>query len=137
MPWGRWGMGSLYVVSGVSHFVWTPVYAAIVPSYLPAHHALVLVSGVAEILGGVGVLAARWFPGAGRAAAWGIVLLLLAVWPANVWMAQHPELFPQVPLWVAWLRVPFQVPLIWWAWRSTRPAREASGGNESRFLEGI
>jgi uncharacterized membrane protein len=65
----------------------------------------------------------------GRAAAWGIVALLLAVWPANLWMALHPELFPWVPLWVAWVRLPLQVPLIWWALRYAvlRGRRETLG----------
>jgi uncharacterized membrane protein len=66
---------------------------------------------------GLGVLVGPWFPRVGRAASWGIVVLLVAVWPANLWMVQHPELFPRVPLWVAWVRLPLQVPLIWWAWR--------------------
>lgn len=114
-------MGTLYVVAGVGHFVATRAFSSIVPSYLPAHHTLVLVSGVAEIAGGIGVLAGRRFPALGRAAAWGIVLLLVVVWPANIWMVQHPELFPQVPLWVSWLRIPLQLPLIWWALRYTRP----------------
>ncbi len=103
-------MGTLYVVAGVGHFVVAHAFESIVPSYLPAHHALVLVSGVAEVAGGLGVLAGRRYPSLGRAAAWGIVLLLLVVWPANIWMIQHPELYPRVPLWVSWLRVPLQAP---------------------------
>jgi uncharacterized membrane protein len=76
----------------------------------------VLISGAAEIAGGLGVL----FPPTRRAAAWGLVLLLVAVWPANLWMAQHPERFPGIPMWALWLRLPLQLPLIWWAWRYTR-----------------
>jgi len=109
-------MGGLYVVAGVGHFVVTRAYERVMPGYLPAHHALVLVSGAAEIAGGIGVLVPR----TRRAAAWGIVLLLLAVWPANVWMAQHPWLMPGVPAWALWVRVPLQVGLVGWAWRYTR-----------------
>ena len=129
MQWGRGVMGVLYLGAGVMHFVVMRAYVAIVPGYLPAHHALVVVSGVAEMAGGLGVLVGVWFPGVGRAAAWGIVLLLLAVWPANLWMVQHPELFPWVPLWVAWVRLPLQVPLIWWALRYAvlRGRRETLG----------
>jgi uncharacterized membrane protein len=117
---GRALMGVLYVVAGAAHFVLTRSYERIMPDYLPAHHELVLVSGAAEIAGGVGILVADRYPAVGRAAAWGIVLLLIAVMPANVWMVQHPERFPGVPLWAMWLRLPLQLPLIWWAWSYTR-----------------
>ena len=56
-----------------------------------------------------------------RPAAWGIILLLIAVLPANIWMAQHPERFPTISLWVLWLRLPLQLPLIWWAYQYTKP----------------
>ena len=113
---GRIVMGVLYIVAGTGHFVATRLYESIMPSYLPAHHALVLISGAAEIAGGIGVL----LPQTRRVAAWGLVLLLIAVMPANIWMAQHPELYPNIPLWAIWLRLPLQVPLIWWAWKCTR-----------------
>ena len=114
---GRFMMGTLYVVAGVAHFVLTRFYTNIMPDYLPLHRELVLVSGAAEIAGGVGVMMRPTH----RSAAWGIVLLLIAVMPANVWMVQHPERYPDVPLWAMWLRLPLQLPLIWWAWRYTRP----------------
>jgi uncharacterized membrane protein len=117
---GRVVMGVLYVVAGVGHFVATRMYERIMPDYLPAHHALVLVSGAAEIAGGAGLLLAERHPGVGRAAAWGIVMLLVCVMPANVWMVQHPERFPGVPVWAMWLRLPLQLPLIWWALRYTK-----------------
>jgi len=116
MKIGRVLMGSLYVVAGVGHFVITRAYVRIMPDYLPVHRELVLISGVAEIAGGLGVL----IPATRRAAAWGIVVLLVAVMPANLWMAQHPELTPGVPVWALWLRVPLQLPLMWWAWIYTR-----------------
>jgi uncharacterized membrane protein len=109
-------MGLVYVAAGFGHFFFTASYMRIMPGYLPAHRALVLLSGAAEIAGGTGVLvhATR------RYAAWGIVFLLIAVFPANLWMAQHPQLFPGIPLWALWLRLPLQLPLIGWAWRYTR-----------------
>ncbi len=109
-------MGAVYMAAGAGHFVATRTYERLMPDYLPAHHELVLLSGVAEIAGGLGVL----LPQTRRPAAWGLVLLLVAVFPANLWMVQHPERFPGVPLWVMWLRLPLQVPLVWWAWRYTR-----------------
>jgi uncharacterized membrane protein len=116
---GRVVMGALYVGAGIMHFVATNAYERIMPTYLPAHRELVLLSGAAEVAGGLGVL----LPYTRRSAAWGIVCLLIAVTPANIWMAQHPELTPGVPAWLLWLRLPLQVPLLWWAWRYTR------GGN--------
>jgi len=120
MKMGRALMGGLYVVAGLGHFVISGAYERAMPAYLPAHHALVLVSGAAELAGGIGVLVTP----TRRAAAWGIVLLLVAVWSANLWMAQHPELTPGVPVWALWLRLPLQVPLVWWAWRYTRVVAE-------------
>jgi len=117
--WDAVAMGVFYIVAGVAHFVVRRLYLQAMPEYLPAPRALVLVSGVAEIAGGLGVM----LPSTRRAAAWGLVLLLLAVLPANVWMAQHPERFAEVPQWALWARLPLQVPLIWWAWRFTRAAK--------------
>ena len=121
MRLGRVLMGVLYVVAGMGHFAFTRAYERVMPPYLPAHHALVLLSGAAEIASGLGVL----IPGRRRAAAWGLVCLLVAVFPANLWMAQHPELSPGTPPWLLWLRLPLQLPLIWWAWQYTQPETEA------------
>ena len=116
MRMGRFVMGALYITAGALHFVLTRTYTGIMPDYLPAHRELVLISGAAEIAGGVGVMV----PQTKRAAAWGLVLLLICVMPANVWMAQHPERYPNIPLWAIWLRLPLQLPLLWWAWRYTK-----------------
>ncbi len=116
MRMGRLIMGTLYIAVGSLHFVLTRTYTRIVPSYLPAHRELVLISGAAEILGGIGVL----LPATRRASAWGLVLLLIAVMPANVTMVAEHSRFPTVPLWAAWLRLPLQLPLIYWAWLYTR-----------------
>jgi uncharacterized membrane protein len=113
---GRVLMGSLYVVAGIGHFVVTRTYMRIMPDYLPAHRELVLISGIAEIAGGLGL----FFPQTRVAAAWGLVILLVAVMPANIWMAQHPERFSNIPMWAIWLRLPLQLPLIWWAWLYTK-----------------
>ena len=109
-------MGALYVVAGTGHFVATRVYMGIMPDYCPAHRELVLISGAAEIAGGLGVL----IPATRRPAAWGLIVLLVVIMPANVWMAQHPERYPGIPFWALLLRLPLQIPLIWWAWSYTR-----------------
>ena len=109
-------MGLLYIVAGTLHFLLTPAYMRIMPTYLPAHRELVLLSGAAEMVGGAGVL----IPATRRAAAWGLIALLLAVFPANLTMVIDHSRFPAVPLWAAWLRLPLQLPLLYWAWIYTR-----------------
>lgn len=113
---GRFFMGALYIVAGAGHFLLTRVYLGIMPDYLPAHRELVLISGAAEMAGGLGVL----LPPTRRVAAWGLILLLVAVMPANLWMVQHPERYMTIPKWLLWARLPLQVPLIAWAWLYTR-----------------
>ena len=123
MKAGRLILGSLYVGAGVLHFVATDTYVRLMPGYLPAHRALILVSGAAEMAGGLGILAPQTRNAQpARIAAWGLVALLIAVFPANVTMITDHGRFPGVPLWAAWLRLPLQLPLIWWAWRYTRLA---------------
>jgi uncharacterized membrane protein len=115
-------MGALYITAGALHFLITRRYVAIMPPYLPAPRELVLISGAAEIAGGLGVLAPG--PRIRHAAAWGLVALLVAVMPANLQMALKPTAFPSIPAWLLWIRLPLQVPLIYWAWIYTRnPAR--------------
>ena len=79
--------GPFFVFAGVMHFVRTRWYERIVPPYLPAHRELVYASGAAEMAGGAGVLLGR----TARPAGWWLIATLIAVFPANVWMAQHPE----------------------------------------------
>jgi uncharacterized membrane protein len=128
---GRIVMGVFYIAAGTAHFVAVRLYESIMPAYLPAHHSLVLLSGAAEIAGGLGVL----IPRTRQAAAWGIVLLLVAVMPANVWMAQHPEFYPNIPRWVIWFRLPLQLPLIWWAWLYTRDSVELNERRVNTFKQ--
>lgn len=115
------------IAVGVLHFVDPEPFARIVPPALPAPEALVAISGFFEIAGGVGLL----LPATRRAAAWGLIALFVAVWPANVYMAWagvQPVPGSEVPAWAAWARVPLQLPLIAWAWSFTRPrSRPASG----------
>jgi uncharacterized membrane protein len=111
-------MGALYITTGTLHFLITRRYVAIMPPYLPAPRTLVLISGAAEIVGGVGVLVPS--PPIRRAAAWGLVALLIAVMPANLYMVTDNQKFPGIPLWIAVLRLPMQLPLIYWAFRYTR-----------------
>lgn len=120
-----WVMGPLYVLAGVMHFVRPELYMQIMPPYLPAHRFLVLLSGVAEIVLGVLVL----IPRTRVLAAWGLIALLIAVFPANVHMALHDPQLTDLPTWMSqptptanWIRLPFQLVFIAWAWWYTRPA---------------
>ena len=121
------------VASGVGHFVATDVYVAMVPALLPAPKLLVWVSGVAELAGGLG-LVAPW-PRVRRAAALGLIALLVAVFPANVNMAVH-HLSPaglHASATALWLRLPFQAVLIAWAWWLSRRPRAAADAAASRL----
>ena len=110
---GKILFGSLFVVAGICHFRFPSVYARIVPPSLPQPRLLVLVSGLIEILLGILLMV----PLSTRLAAMGLIALLIAVFPANVYMTMHPELFPRIPVWALWLRLPLQAVLIAWAAR--------------------
>ena len=104
------------ILIGIRHFTHPGFFVKLMPPYLPWHLALVYLSGVAEILLGAMLLVPRIRP----YAAWGIIALLIAVFPANVHMAMHPELYPNLSPTLLYLRLPFQGVLIAWAWWFTR-----------------
>lgn len=116
----RWACGAFFVVAGALHFLRPEAYEAIMPPQLPAHRELVLASGAAEIAGGLAVLA----PGLERGARWWLVALLVAVFPANVYMAVSPDqlegLPASLPHWTLWARLPLQGALIAWVVAATR-----------------
>ena len=117
----RWLLTLFMVLGGVTHFLNPDAYVAMMPDALPAHLALVYISGVAEIAGGLGLI----LPQTRRLAAWGIVLLLLAVFPANINMAINdiPLDGRDLPTWALWGRLPLQALFIAWAYWYTRPDR--------------
>lgn len=104
-------MAALYVGAGVMHFVMPAFFLAMMPPQLPWHGALVALSGVAEIVLGVAVLV----PATRVYAAWGIVALLVAVFPANIYAA-----VAEIPGRGGYGRLPLQAVLIAWAWWYTR-----------------
>ena len=118
-----------FAIGGIAHFVATEAEMRIVPPWIPWPREAVLVSGVFELLGAVGLL---WQP-TRRAAGWGLFALTLAVTPANIYMLQRPELFASIPYWALLLRLPLQVALlalILWATRILwATARNAAGVN--------
>ncbi len=111
------GLSLAFIAAGANHFVSPDFYLQMMPPYLPAHRELVVLSGVFEILGGLGVLIPRLRSYAG----WGLVLLLLAVFPANLHMALNPDLFPDIGSFALNARLPFQLLFIAWAYWATRP----------------
>lgn len=110
------------IVVGLLHFAIPEPFVRIVPDVLPYPLALVYISGVFEILGGIGLVV----PTVSRAAAWGLIALFIAVFPANINMAVnhiHIDNIPDSP-WFQVARLPFQVVLITWAWWYTKPATD-------------
>lgn len=120
----RLALSSIFLIGGTLHLVKPGIYRPIMPAWLPAHDALILISGVAEIAGGIGILVPR----TRRAAGLGLILLLIAVFPANVTMLQIART-TGAPAWaeaLLWLRLPGQVLLIWWTWKVAARPRQSS-----------
>lgn len=105
---------------GVLHFTREPFFTRIVPAWLPAPRLLVYVSGLFEVALGVGLLVPRTRKLCGL----GLVALYIAVFPANVNMALHPELGGTVPPWALWVRLPLQLVLIGLAYWASRTPEE-------------
>lgn len=109
-------LGLSMIGAGILHFVLPDRYIRIMPPYMPWHRELVHISGVFEIaLGGL-LLVRR----CSRLAGWGLIALLIAVFPANLHMAMHAELYPEFPPVALWVRLPFQLVFIAWAYWFTK-----------------
>ena len=111
------GLAAFFINVGVDHFLNPEFYLNIMPDYLPLHLEAVYISGLFEIVGGVCVL----IPRLRSAAGWGLVALLIVVYPANIHMALNPELFPEIALSLLYTRLLFQFIFIYWAYSATRP----------------
>jgi uncharacterized membrane protein len=116
-------LGIAFAGAGVNHFVMPRAYERIVPPSLKSRaRELVVLSGVAEIAGGLGVL----LPWTRRPAGLGLIALLAAVFPANLYMARSPERFRRIPRFALYARLPLQPLMMWWAWSATRRPRTGS-----------
>jgi uncharacterized membrane protein len=108
----RWLLGLLFIAAGANHFRDPSFYVRMMPPYLPWHRGLVLVSGACEIVLGGLLLVPRY----SHYAAWGLIALLIAVFPANLYMAMNPDLYPRISPAALWVRLPLQGVLIAWAY---------------------
>ena len=107
-------MSVLYVIAGAMHFVKPIIYKRIIPPFFGNKDLINWVSGGAEIILGIGLLTPLQ-----SESAWGVIALLIAVFPANIYHVQQKGAGMRVSRWVLWLRLPLQFVLIWWAYQFT------------------
>lgn len=115
LPWHQYFMGIIYILAGLNHFRQPRLYLKIIPEYLPNPNLLNKLSGLAEILLGILVC----FSFTSNIASWGIITLLIAVFPANLYMYQNDKAALGLPKWVRLFRLPLQLLLIYWAFLYT------------------
>jgi len=108
-------MGGLYTLAGINHFLMPKFYMRIMPRYIPFHRFMVIASGIAEIALGILLL----FPNYRPWAAWGIIALLIAIFPANIHHLTSKKPGKGPPVWALVVRLPIQGLLIWWAYSYT------------------
>ncbi len=110
----RYLLSLFFVIAGTRHFLSPQAYMQIMPPFLPSPLFLIYLSGVCEVAGGIGVL----LPRSRRIAGYGLIALLIAVFPANIYMAVNHLGVSGTPLpdWLLWLRLPLQAVLILWVW---------------------
>lgn len=115
LPWHLYLMAFIYIVAGLNHFRVPKLYIRLIPPYFPAPKTLNLLSGAAEILLGAALLV----PQLTTYAAWGIIVLLIAIFPSNIYMASNKKAAMGLPKWLLIARLPLQLVLIYWAWLYT------------------
>ena len=115
LPWHLYVMAFIYFIAGINHFRNPRLYIKIIPSSFPNPKLLNLISGIAEILLGIGLC----IPIISTYAAWGIIALLIAVFPANINMYTNEKAGMGLPKCVLLLRIPLQLVLIFWAYQYT------------------
>ena len=108
-----------FITGGIAHFVITDFFILAMPAYLNYHRELVLISGVFELLGAIGILLPRTRVLAG----YGLIVLCIAVFPANINMAMHPEQFTNIKEIFLYIRLPVQLVFIWFIWWAIKPER--------------
>ena len=111
------GLSLFFIYFGIDHFINPEFYLSIMPPAFPLHVEAVYISGFFEILGGITILIAPLR----KIAGWGLVALLICVYPANIYMAITPEAFPEISRGLLYFRLPLQFLFIYWALSVTRP----------------
>lgn len=111
-PWHLYVMAGMYILAGIMHFVKPKMYLRIMPRYLPYHKFLVFLSGVAEIVLGIGLC----FTATQKLSAFGIILMLAVFLPVHFYMLSNEKAAAGLPKWVLILRVPLQFALMYWAY---------------------
>jgi len=112
----KWILGAAFIFAGTNHFINPSFYLRMMPPFLPAPLFLIYLSGVFEIALGVLLLVPRF----SRFAAFGLIALLIAVFPANIYMTLHPQLFSEFSPTALYARLPLQLLLIGWAYWYTK-----------------
>ena len=118
LPAGWWkklvlfGLAAFFINVGVDHFVNPDFYLNIMPPSFPLHAEAVYISGFFEVVGGISLL----IPRLRKIAGWGLVALLIAVYPANIYMAITPQAFPDIPVTLLYVRLAFQFVFFYWAY---------------------
>lgn len=115
LSWHLYVMALLYILTGMNHFRKPRMYYKIIPPYLPYPKFINIISGLSEIIFAVLLL----FPAATNFAAWGIIVLLILVFPANLFMFQNKDASFGLPKWMLFLRLPLQFVLVLWAYHYT------------------
>ena len=111
-PWDLYVMAGMYIVAGLAHFIFPKAYLRIMPPYLPNHKLLVLLSGVAEVLLGIGLC----FPETKEISIYGIILMLLVFLIVHFYMLSGKKAAAGIPKWILILRIPLQFGLMYWAY---------------------
>lgn len=115
LPWHQYLIGVLFVLAGMNHFRKPKLYERIMPPYIPAHSAMVMLSGVAEMILGFMIMNKN----TQAEAAWGIIIMLIAFLPIHIYMLQNEKAAMKLPKWALILRLPLQFGLMYWAYLYT------------------
>lgn len=115
LPWHLYLMGLVYLLAGLNHFRNPKLYLRIIPPYVPKPKWINMLVGIAEVMLGIGLCIAKFT----SVSAWGIIVLLIAVFPANLYMYTHEKAHLGVPKMVLLFRLPMQLLLILWAYLYT------------------
>ena len=123
MKYLRYALALFFLIAGTNHFLHPAPYISIIPPWVPFPWFANWISGGAEIAGGIGVLITPLR----RAAGWGLMALLIAVFPANIQMALHGAAGYQIPQWILWARLPLQIVFIAWVYFACLLKKSGSG----------